>query len=213
MAFTYFFRDMQTLNLIIEHALSALKGSRYINIWDAGCAHGPEPYSIAIMFRENMSHFLFRNVNIYASDIDNSDRFGKIISTGVYPEGEIKRIPSEIRQKYFTQTDDPGHYRLVDEIRSRVTFVRHDLLSLKPNRTGFGLVVCKNVLLHFNEKQRGDVIRMFHSALREGGFLITEQTQKMPAEVSGLFQQVVKGGQIFKSVEIGAPMAMENVPS
>ena len=55
MAFTYFFRDLQTLELITKHVLPVLQGARYINIWDAGCAHGPEPYSLAILLRENMS--------------------------------------------------------------------------------------------------------------------------------------------------------------
>ena len=69
MAFTYFFRDRQTLELVVEHALPVLKRRRYINVWDAGCAMGPEPYSIAIILRENMGRFLFRNVTIYATDI------------------------------------------------------------------------------------------------------------------------------------------------
>ncbi len=41
MAFTYFFRDRQTLELIARHILPDLKRRRYINIWDAGCAMGP----------------------------------------------------------------------------------------------------------------------------------------------------------------------------
>ena len=52
MAFTYFFRDKQTLDLIVSHALPMLKGHRHIDVWDAGCAHGPEPYSLAIRVDE-----------------------------------------------------------------------------------------------------------------------------------------------------------------
>jgi len=209
MAFTYFFRDMQTLELIHRHVLPVIRGHRYMNIWDAGCAHGPEPYSIAIMLRERISHMLFRNVRIYATDIDTCDQFGQIITEGIYPEGEIKRIPAEIRRKYFTKADKPNHYRLPDEIRSCVSFVKHDLLSLEPVRTGFSLIVCKNVLLHFNRRQRVNVIRMFHSALRQGGFLATENTQELPAETADLFQQVTSEGHVFKKVEIGACEALE----
>jgi len=202
MAFTYFFRDMQTLELIHRDVLPVIRGHRYINIWSAGCAHGPEPYSIAIVLREKMSHMLFRNVRIYATDIDTCDQFGRIISDGVYPEGEIKRIPGEIRRKYFTKADEPNHYRLTDEIKSRVSFVKHDLLSLEAVRTGFSLIVCKNVLLHFNRQQRVDVIRMFHSSLRQSGFLVTEQTQKLPPEVNGLFRQATPEAQVFGKLEV-----------
>ena len=40
MAFTYFFRDQQTLDLIAQHVIPELKRHMYINIWDAGCAMG-----------------------------------------------------------------------------------------------------------------------------------------------------------------------------
>lgn len=198
MAFTYFFRDMQTLELITRYVVPEVKGCRHIRIWDAGCAHGPEPYSIAIMFRENMGHFAFRNLKIYATDIDISSQFDKIITEGVYPEGEIKRIPSDIRKRYFSEDGQPGYYKISDEIKSRLTFIQHDLLSLKPAATDFNLIVCKNVLLHFNETERIEVIKMFHNVLALDGFFVTEQTQKMPAELEHLFQQVVGNGRLFR---------------
>jgi len=200
MAFTYFFRDRQTLDLIVQHALPVMKSSRFIRIWDAGCAHGPEPYSLAILLRENMSHFLFRNVQIYATDIDNSDQFGDIIGKGLYPEEELKRIPGAIFEKYFSKNGAPGKYQIAEEIKAHVSFSRHDLLTLEPIRSGFGLVVCKNVLLHFSRQQREDVLRMFHAVLRESGFLVMEHTQKLPQELAHLFQQVTSDGQLYRKV-------------
>jgi len=204
MAFTYFFRDMQTLKLITKYVIPEVKGRRQIKIWDAGCAHGPEPYSIAIMFRENMGHFMFRNVQIYATDIDTSSRFDEIITKGVYPEEEIKRIPTGIRKKYFSENGQPGYYKISDEIKSRLTYIQHDLLSLKPVATDFNLIVCKNVLLHLNPRERVEVVKTYHKVLVPGGFFVTEQTQKMPAELKPLFQRVVNHGQLFRKVEIGS---------
>ncbi len=201
MAFIYFFRDMQTLELITKYVIPEVKGNRHIRVWDAGCAHGPEPYSIAIMFRENMGHFMFRNVKIYASDIDTSSQFDKIIADGVYPESEIKRIPSEIRKKYFSKNGQPGYYKISDEIKSRLTFIRHDLLSLKPVATDFNLIVCKNVLLHLKPKERVEVVKMYHNVLVPDGFFVTEQTQKMPVELEPVFQQVVGNAQLFRKME------------
>jgi len=201
MAFTYFFRDMQTLELIIKYVIPEVKGNRHIRVWDAGCAHGPEPYSIAIMLRENMSHFMFRNVKIYASDIDTSSRFDEIIANGIYPEVEIKRIPSEIREKYFSENGQSGHYKISDEIKSRLTFTQHDLLSLKPVATDLNLIVCKNVLLHLKPAERVEVIKMYHDVLVPGGFFVTEQTQKMPTELEPLFQRIVGNAQLFRKME------------
>jgi chemotaxis protein methyltransferase CheR len=199
MAFTYFFRDKDTLDMIAEYAVPELKQRRYIDIWDAGCAMGPEPYSLAIILRENMGKFLFRNVRIVASDIDESD-FGTTIREGKYPWEQIQRIPDEIRERYFTPNGSPDVFIISEEIRNQVAFQRHDLLTLQPVRTDFGLILCKNVLLHFNEKERIEVIRMFHGALQPGGFLGLEQTQKIPHEVAGLFVPVVNNAQLFRKV-------------
>jgi chemotaxis protein methyltransferase CheR len=201
MAFTFFFRDQQTLDLLAEHALPVLTQNRYIRIWDAGCAMGPEPYSLAMIFREHMGKFLFRNLRISATDIDESD-FGRVIGRGVYPEEQLKRIPPDIFQRYFEPDDEPGCFRLIEEIRQAVQFQRHDLLSLQPVRADFGLIVCKNVLLHFTPEQRVAVIKMFHAALVDNGFFVTEQTQKMPPECDGLFRQLTQAAQIFQKIPL-----------
>jgi len=198
MAFTFFFRDGQALDLLAQHVVPDLKTRRYINVWDAGCAMGPEPYSVAITFRQQMGHFLFRNVNICATDIDETNTFGKIIARGVYSNDETKRIPPEILGKYFSPNGSNGCLQISDEIRGAVEFQQHDLLSLKPVRDGFGLIVCKNVLLHFSPQQRVDVIKMFHGALAEGGYFLTERTQELPPRTARLFRRVTAVAQLFQ---------------
>ena len=93
---------------------------------------------------------------------------------------------------------------MVERVRSRLRFHRHDLLTLKPVGEGYNLIVCKNVLLHFQPAERVEVFRMFHNALAPGGLLATEQTQKLPAEVSHLFHQVVSDGQVVQESRSGA---------
>jgi len=64
----------------------------------------------------------------------------------------------------------------------------------------FGMIICKNVLLHFREDQRIKVIQMFYDSLMEGGFLVFEQTQILPKEVSHLFEPVVSNAQLFRKL-------------
>ena len=199
MAFTYFFRDAQTLELLIEQALPTLCGQAFIRIWDAGCAHGPEPYTLAMLLREQMSDFVFRNVRIHATDVD--PQFGPRIAAGIYPEQEVKRIPAPILQRYFRPAGEPGHVQVVEAIRAKVTFAEHDLLSLTPPREDFSLVVCKNVLLHFDEAQRLRIFGMFHRSLRPGGLLATEQTQKMPQCLDALFETVASYAQVYRRLD------------
>jgi len=198
MAFTYFFRDTQTLEVLTDYLISTAMGRQYIHIWDAGCAMGPEPYSLAIMLAEKMGEFAFRNVRIHATDIDGSKLFGQIITDGVYPEDQVKRIPREIFNKYFVLDKKPGHFKLIDKIRNRVFFQKHDLLSLQPIGNNFSAIVCKNVLLHFSQEERIEVIKMFHRVLDDEGVFVTEQTQKLPHEVAHLFEQVTDNVKLFR---------------
>lgn len=200
MAFTYFFRDMQTLEMIRDHVVPTLRTRRFAHIWDAGCAMGPEPYTLAIVLRENMGHMIFRNVSIHATDVDESNLFEDIIEDGVYPREQVERIPKDIFTRYFAPVDRSDHFRLVEEIRKCVSYQKHNLLSLEPVRKDFMLIVCKNVLLHFKERERIKVIEMFHDALIEGGFFATEQTQKMPKELESMFEPVVSNAQLFRKV-------------
>ena len=199
MAFTYFFRDAQTLELAIEDALPGLRGRAFIHVWDAGCAHGPEPYTLAILLRERMSDYVFRNVRIHATDVDSS--LAPKVTEGVFAGHEVRRVPAEILQKYFRPASAAGFVQLVPELRAKVTFSQHDLLSLRPVREGLSMIVCKNVLLHFDERQRIEVLRMFHRALQPGGTLVMEHTQKLPDGLATLFQQVAPHAQVFRRVE------------
>ena len=201
MAFTYFFRDMQTLEMIRDYAIPSLRTKRYIKIWDAGCAMGPEPYSLAIIIRENMGSMIFRNVKIFATDIDSSNLFKQTIESGQYPREQLERIPKEIFSKYFTRVENSDNYRISDELVKCMHFRKHDLLSLESVQKDFSLILCKNVLLHFNQSERLGVIKMFHDSLLDGGFFVTEQTQKMPVEFDGYFKQIVPNAQIYRKKE------------
>lgn len=198
MAFTYFFRDYQTLDAIRVHALPYLKTRQYIDIWDAGCASGQEPFSLSMLIHESMSYMLFRNVRILATDIDQSNQFEKIITEGTYPRELVQRIPGDLLQKFFKPDKTEGYFTISEEIRKSIAFLKHDLLTFVPPQKEFNLIVCKNVLLHFSETQRLRVIEMFHESLAEGGFFVMEQTQKLPSEAGHLFESIVSNAQLYR---------------
>ena len=204
MAFTFFFRDSQALELAIDHVVPDLAGRNRPTIWDAGCAMGPEAYTLAILLAARLGQFAFRNLRIDATDIDETGQFGETVRQAVYPVGDLERMPPGILEQYFEPAGATGAYRLANRIRASVRFQQHDLLSLREVDSGFSLVVCKNVLLHFSEAQRVEVIQMFHRSLAPGGYFVTEHTQKLPAEAAPLFEQVVPHGQLFRKLEVAA---------
>jgi chemotaxis protein methyltransferase CheR len=201
-AFTFFFRDLQILELAIDHVAPELVGRSHPKIWDAGCAMGPEAYTLAILLAGRLGRFAFRNLRIDATDLDETGQFEGLVQQAVYPRGDLERMPPGILEQYFEPDGASGGYRLAGQIRASVRFQRHDLLSLREIDCGFSMVVCKNVLLHFSHAQRVEVVRMFHRSLGPGGYLVTEHTQKLPAETAHLFEQVVAHGQLFRKLEV-----------
>lgn len=200
MAFTFFFRDRQTLENAVDATLENARNRRVIRVWDAGCAMGMETYTIAIMFAEKMSHFAFKKLHIDATDIDESGDFGTIIHSGRYPVDNCKRIPHTLINRYFEKVQGNGHYVIDSLLRSRVTYQKNDLRSLTPPRSGYDLVVCKNVLLHLAPNKRIEVMRMFHSVLQPGGILAMEQTQSLPSELTSFFSLVSHNDKIYRKI-------------
>ena len=147
-----------------------------------------------------MGQFAFRNVQIYATDMDAP--LLKTLEEAIFPWVELERVPTDIFEKYFEPADRDGWFRVVEKIRNVVTTQHHNLLSLQPVRDDFSLIVCKNVLLHFQYPERIEVYKMFHQALEPGGLLVNEHTQKLPPEVGHLFTQVVSDGQLYSKVAV-----------
>lgn len=200
MAFTYFFRDLQVLDLSIDHLLPLIAGRSKVKVWNAGCATGMETYSLAILFAEKMGNFAFKNLFIDATDIDENDQFGSIVRNGIYNEEHLKRIPEELFKKYFTPINCSGFYRVNELIANRVSFYKNDLTALNPIGSGYSLVLCKNVLLHLNQQERIKVIRMFHESLVPEGLFAMEHTQSLPEELAHSFNRVASNGQLYQKI-------------
>jgi chemotaxis protein methyltransferase CheR len=198
MAFTFFMRDLPTLEHAANHMITHAAGRSRIKVWDAGSALGQETYTLAMVLAERMNPFAFRNLVIDATDYDLANNFGDHVTSAVYHREELQRTPAELVGKYFEPASIPGHLRVNAHLRERVCFRYHDLLSLQPPGQDYCLIVCKNVLLHFQPEQRIEVLKMFHQALTLGGFFACENTQKMPQVLSAKFEQVVPDAQVFR---------------
>lgn len=198
MAFTFFFRDLDAIKLIPDHVLSGFGEDDSLRVWDAGCANGPEVYSLLIYLKENVDSDTFERINISASDIDSSNRFEKVIECGRYRKNELMSVPPRILKKYFTKDADAEIYTVSSELRDKVVYKKHDLLSLDPVETEFHLIICKHVLQHFSEGQQAEVVRMFYHSLKPGGCFLTEYSQDIPEACTGLFERVLPHKSLFK---------------
>lgn len=202
MAFTFFFRDEQILSMAVTNLVPLTIGRSNIHILDAGCAMGMETYTFAILLAEKMGKFALRNVKIHAIDIDNENvDFGKTISEGIYHKDHLQRIPREYFEKYFIETETSDYFMVIPELKNLVRFQKYDLLSLQPLRNDYSLIICKNVLLHFNMQQRIDVLNMYYNMLLDKGLLVMENTQSMPEELKPRFRKLLDYAQLHEKVQ------------
>jgi chemotaxis protein methyltransferase CheR len=199
MAFTFFFRDMDAIKLIPEYVLSNISEKKSVKIWDAGCANGSETYSILIHLKETLDEEQFEKIEIFASDIDISNRFKKIIEEGTYKKNQISSVPPDILKKYFEQDiENPDIYVISKNLREKISYQKHDLLSLNATRNDFDLIICKHVLQHFNNKEQVDVIKMFYNSLADVGFLLCEYSQEIPEYLNDHFVRVLPEKKLYR---------------
>ena len=196
---TGFFRDAPVFdfleksvvpNLVRDHDLD-----RPLRIWVAGCSSGEETYSLAMLFREQIT-VSKRDVNlqVFASDVD-PDAVA-IARDGLYPQSiEADVSPSRLAA-FFTREDHS--YRVSPELRASVVFTVQDLLA-DPPFARLDFVSCRNLLIYLRPEAQAKVAAVFHFALREGGLLLLGNAEAIGA-ADGRFAVVSKPERLYRRV-------------
>ena len=115
-----------------------------------------------------------RRVMVHATDVD-SDAL-KLGRRARYKESQVSHLPERLVQKYFRQTD--GQYVIRDEIRRRVCFHRHDIVSDAPI-IHVDLLACRNMLMYLSSDTQLRILRRFHRALNDGGILFLGRAETL----------------------------------
>lgn len=189
---SHFFRNPLTFEflyqVILPEMITYKEQSRdaMIRVWSAGCAHGEEPYSVAILLAELLGERLkdYR-VTIYATDID-TDALG-MAKMGEYAEDSILEVKKGFLNKYFHHRN--GKYQIGADIKALVDFGFHDLTSEKavvPSQsvfTNFDLILCRNVLIYFNRELQKRVNNNLQTVLNNKGYLILGEAETLTNDV------------------------------
>lgn len=169
---TEFFRNPELFVELEKQILKELLPSNSnLKIWSAACSIGCEPYTLGIIL--NKVAPLGRHT-IIATDIDNT-----ILSKakiGEYTKNEIKGISTSDLGKYFSVRDDK--YYIDSKIKSMITFKKHDLI-LDSYDNGFDLIVCRNVVIYFNNDTKNEIYKKFSNSLKKGGLLFVGATESI----------------------------------
>ncbi len=168
---TEMFRDPTFYKSLRETAVKRLATYPFIKIWIAGCATGEEVYSVAILLKEE--GLLNRSV-IYATDINQ--RSLQIAKEGVYSIENMKSHTANYQKAGGTHPFSEYYkskYNSVmfdKSLKQNMVFAPHNL-AVDKSFNEFQLIICRNVLIYFNQRLQNRVINLFYDSLCTFGIL------------------------------------------
>jgi chemotaxis protein methyltransferase CheR len=174
---TSFFREQQHFDYLIEQVFPAWKAARSPRrIWSAGCSSGEEPYTLGMLLREHLPQL---EVRILATDL--STRVLGRAKEARYAEATVEDVPSRLRGRYLTRLLDDGKvcFQVSPEVTALVSFARLNLMGDWPMRGQFDLILCRNVMIYFNDETRTMLGRRFADQLAPDGVLMIGHAESL----------------------------------
>lgn len=198
---TSFFREPQAFETLISHIVPALveraRPDEAIRVWVPGCASGEEAYSLAIIFLQAIRQSGKQiGLQLFATDIDSEAL--EFARNGVYPVSAVSELPPEYVHNYFSRNGDCVSVN--KSVREVVVFAAQNLIS-DPPFSRLDLISCRNLLIYLDSEVQARVIRLFHFALRNDGYLFLGNSETI-GQRSDLFSTIAKKWRIYKRLNI-----------
>jgi chemotaxis protein methyltransferase CheR len=197
-----FFRDpyvwMTIKDILREVVERNVRENKPTVLWSAGCAHGEEPYSLAIIARE-INNFTMP-IKIYATDIDQYSL--EKAREGVYDS--MNTIRNVLKgffdfnfDKYFSFRD--GRYYVSDSLKELVEVKYLDLTSLDYIEN-VDMILCRNVFIYFEKALQEQSVDRFYRSLKSKGYLIVGETENLVPEAKLVFKETKSYSKIYQKI-------------
>ncbi|RMF14826.1 MAG: chemotaxis protein CheR [Alphaproteobacteria bacterium] len=169
---SFFFRDRTPFDIFERQVLPMLRQRRAagkrVRIWCAACSTGQEPYSLAMILKNQEAQWRGWSIEIIGTDIARPVL--KKAEAGLYSQFEVQRgLPIQMLMKYFTQVGD--QWQLAPEIRSMVKFKEFNLLESFAPLGHFDVIYCRNVLIYFDQPTKKEVLERMRKIMPSDGVL------------------------------------------
>ncbi len=160
-----FFRDIRT------KVLPELERFPQIRIWHAGCSTGEEVYSMAILLHEAG---LYDRSRLYATDM-NAQVLAQA-EAGMFPLQRMQQYTKNYLQsggtrefsEYYTVRGEAVQFQPF--LSDNIVFFQHNLAT-DHSFNEFHLIICRNVLIYFNEMLQQRAIQLFAESMNQSGFI------------------------------------------
>jgi len=183
---TELFRDPDIWKKIRTELLPTFREKSSIHIWHPGCSTGQEIFSM-LMLLDDMD--LLEKSNIYGSDINTDvieiaregrykyhfnqsylENFDRVLLNGSDNASGDQR---KRWKKYFSIDETRDAIQMKDYLRNKPSYKKLDLVK-DPNlfQVKFDFIVCRNVIIYFNNDLQNKVFNLFLENLNPGGTLL-----------------------------------------
>ena len=183
---TELFRDPHIWKKIKNELLPSLSHQETIRIWHPGCSTGQEVYSM-MMILDSLE--LLEKTEIYASDLHEEiletarqgkykyrfnqsylENFDQVMLNG---DGTFSLNQKKHWKKYFHIDESRDTIQMKESLRQKPVYKKLDLVK-DPNLflVKFDLIVCRNVIIYFNNELQNRVFDLFYNNLNDHGTLL-----------------------------------------
>jgi chemotaxis protein methyltransferase CheR len=206
---SFFFRDNrpfdQFKDLVLPHMMEARGAQKTLRIWSAACSSGQEPYTLAMILKEEAARLSGWKFEIIATDL-STEILAKA-QEGLYSQFEVQRgLPITLLMKYFAQEGEK--WRISDEIRRMVTFKPFNLLESPAVLGNFDVVFCRNVLIYFDQQTKGQVLGRISKIMPADGFLYLGGAETVLG-ISDAFEVMPGQRGVYRLTDSGSAMNLK----
>jgi two-component system CheB/CheR fusion protein len=188
---TSFFRDpavfLRLESVVLPSLLSTSSPGELLRAWVVGAATGEEAYSLGMLLADACG------AAGRAYEVLATDRIGQALEPareGVYDEDAAAAVPARFRERFFRR--DGERLQVVDHLRDRVRFSEHDLMAsrLAPREAvlaSFDLVLCRNMLIYFDDRYQDRACERLSTVVRVDGALVLGHVESLRPNVASRF--------------------------
>jgi chemotaxis protein methyltransferase CheR len=169
---TSMFRDPILWKRLKARIISDYPKDKPFSIWHAGCSTGEEVYSLGIVLNETKH---IDSAKALATDFnENAIEEAK---KGVYHK--IKMIENEANYREYTflhqfsnyYTSEEKYATMNPDLIKHTEFRYHNLIT-DSYPSGFDIILCRNVMIYFDQAAKQKMLIKFYEALNPGGLFI-----------------------------------------
>ncbi len=200
---TSFFRDIHPFEtfkkIIVPDIMAKRATAREFNIWCGASSSGQEPYTLAMVLKENFPALITWKITFIATDI--SQQMLTRSRNGIYSQLEINRgLPAAYMVKYFQRISTD--WQIKDDLRKMIDFRELNLCQNWPVMPRMDVVFMRNVLIYFDVNTKKTILNKIRQLMRPDGYLfmgaaettlnLDDSFMRMDYQQSGCYK--IRGG-------------------